>query len=96
MVFPENSTGPPSILVCGSIVHTKSERLQTSMYPPILSTLKFVPVSEFLVTDIGAVTSEPDVGFLYSKLIFFFCFHFSNFILMYHPYNIEEGFQSMV
>jgi len=42
------------------------------MYPPILSTLKFVPVSESLRTDTASVTSVLDVGFLYEKLIFLY------------------------
>ena len=42
------------------------------MYPPILSTLKFVPVSASLKTDTGEVTSVLDVGFLYEKLIFLY------------------------
>ena len=41
----------------------------------MLSTLKLVPVSESLKTELGPVSSVPDVGFLYSKLIFFSFFY---------------------
>ena len=51
------------------------------MYPPILSTLKFVPVSESLKTDTGEVTIVLDVGFLYEKLIFIY-FVFLFYLLM--------------
>ena len=54
------------------------------MYPPILSTLKFVPVSASLKTDTGEVTIVLDVGFLYEKLIFLY------FILFfYYKYYVN-------
>ena len=48
---------------CG-IVQFKSAKLQTSMYPPTESTLKFVPVVDSKSTENGTVTRVSDVGFL--------------------------------
>ena len=80
IVLPEYNTYPPSIFVCSGICQFKSERLQTSMYPPILSTLKLVPVSESLKTELGPESSVADVGFLYSKLMFFLFFVYKYYV----------------
>ena len=50
------------------------------MYPPILSTLKLVPVSESLKTELGPESSVADVGFLYSKLMFFLFFVYKYYV----------------
>jgi hypothetical protein len=64
-MFPENETGPPlSYIFCG-ITQSKSARLHTSMYPPILFTLKITPVSDSLLTETGPAICAPDVGFTY-------------------------------
>ena len=46
------------------IVQFKSDKFHTSIYPPIISTLKVVPTTLSLVTEVGPVSKEPDVGFL--------------------------------
>jgi len=64
MLLPENKTGPPFIKMSLGIVQIKSEILYTSIYPPTLSTLKLLPSTLSLSTDIGPKTILVDTGFL--------------------------------
>jgi hypothetical protein len=59
-VLPEFSILP----VLPKVEYCKSDRLYTSIYPPIWRTLKFVPKVDVGFTEVGADTNNPEMGFL--------------------------------
>jgi hypothetical protein len=64
IVFPEYNTCPPDEYVLGGITQFKSDKFQTSIYPPTVPTLKLVPWSLSSKTEIGSAITDADIGFL--------------------------------